>query len=114
MIPYTYGKLIHSTDFPSATVEFKDVSPDPKPVVSPNPKVATTPSQTVDENRHFEGPLIFQTDQTVAILWAKDGKAAVVYIPSDQISRMRLHGTVDGLTYVLGRQALPKPLPPIT
>lgn len=98
MIPYTYGKLIHSTDLPSATVEYKDTSPTPKS----------------DGNKHLEGPLLFQNDQTVAILWAKDGKTAVDYIPSSQVLGLRLHGTVDALTYVLGRQALPKPLPPLT
>ncbi|MGA3045972.1 MAG: hypothetical protein ABSD67_05080 [Terracidiphilus sp.] len=98
MIPYTYGKLIHSTDLPSATVEYKDTSPNPKS----------------DQNKHIEGPLLFQNDQTVAILWAKDGKTAVDYIPSPQVLGLRLHGTVDALTYVLGRQTLPKPLPPLT
>ncbi|MGA9668968.1 MAG: hypothetical protein WBQ94_07155 [Terracidiphilus sp.] len=98
MIPYTYGKLIHSTDLPSATVEYKDTSPKPKS----------------DENRHLEGPLLFQNDQTVAILWAKDGKTAVDYIPASQVLGLRLHGTVDALTFVLGRQALPKPLPPLS
>jgi hypothetical protein len=98
MIPYTYGKLIHSTDLPSATVEFKDTSPEPKS----------------GENKHLEGPLLFQNDQTVAILWAKEGKTAVIYIPTSEVLGLRLHGTVDALTFVLGRQALPKPLPPIT
>jgi hypothetical protein len=98
MIPYTYGKLIHSTDLPSATVEYKDTSPNPKS----------------EEDKHIEGPLLFQNDQTVAILWAKDGKTAVDYIPASAVLGLRLHGTVDALTYVLGRQALPKPLPPLT
>ena len=97
MLPYTYGKLIHSTDFPSATVEYKDSSPDPK-------------SNGV---KHLEGPLLFQDSQTIAILWAKEGKTAVVYIPASDVFLMRLHGTVDALTFVLGRQALPKPLPPL-
>jgi hypothetical protein len=97
MIPYTYGKLIHSTDFPSATVEYKDSSPDPKD----------------GGVRHLEGPLLFQNSQTIAILWAKEGKTAVVYIPTSDMFLMRLHGTVDALTFVLGRQALPKPLPPL-
>jgi hypothetical protein len=120
MIPYTYGKLIHSTDFPSATVAFKDASPSLEADTSPNLEPDASPSPKANDKKllggkkHLEGPLLFQTDQTIAILWAKDGKTAVVYIPSDQISGMRLHGTVDALTYVLGRQALPKPLPPIT
>lgn len=97
MLPYTYGKLIHSTDFPSATLEYKDNKPDAKD----------------DGTKHLEGPLLFQTDQTIAILWVKEGKAAVVYIPTSAVFLMRLHGTVDALTYVLGRQALPKPLPPL-
>lgn len=97
MIPYTYGKLIHSTDFPSASMEYKDSSPDAKD----------------NGIKHLEGPLLFQSDQTIAILWAKEGKTAVVYIPTSSVLLMRLHGSVDALTYVLGRQALPKPLPPL-
>jgi len=97
MLPYTYGKLIHSTDFPSATVEYKSATEDPKD----------------NDVRHLEGPLLFQSDQTIAILWAKEGKTAVVYIPASAVLLMRLHGSVDALTYVLGRQALPKPLPPL-
>jgi len=97
MLPYNYGKLIHSTDFPSATVEYKGNSEDPKD----------------NGIKHLEGPLLFQNDQTIAILWAKEGKTAVVYIPASAVLMMRLHGTVDALTFVLGRQALPKPLPPI-
>jgi len=97
MLPYSYGKLIHSTDFPSATVEYKDSSPDGKD----------------NGLKHLEGPLLFQDSQTVAILWAKEGKIAVVYIPASDVLLMRLHGSVDALTYVLGRQALPKPLPPL-
>ncbi|MGA2219220.1 MAG: hypothetical protein ABSG51_14090 [Terracidiphilus sp.] len=98
MIPYVYGKLIHSTDLPSATVEYKPASP----------------TTNGDVSKHLEGPLLFQNDQTVAILWAKDGKTAVIYIPASEVLGLRLHGTVDALTFVLGRQALPKPLPPIT
>jgi hypothetical protein len=97
MVPYTYGKLIHSTDFPSATVEYKGNSPDPKD----------------NGIKHLEGPLLFQSPQTIAILWAKEGKTAVVYIPTSAVLMMRLHGSVDALTFVLGRQALPKPLPPL-
>ncbi len=97
MVPYTYGKLIHSTDFPSATVEYKDSSVDP-----------------IDNGiKHLEGPLLFEDSQTIAILWAKEGKTAVVYIPASAVLLMRLHGSVDALTFVLGRQALPKPLPPL-
>jgi hypothetical protein len=78
-------------------VEYKDSSPDGKD----------------NGLKHLEGPLLFQDSQTVAILWAKEGKIAVVYIPASDVLLMRLHGSVDALTYVLGRQALPKPLPPL-
>jgi hypothetical protein len=97
MLPYNYGKLIHSTDFPSATVEYKGNSEDPKD----------------NGIKHLEGPLLFQNDQAIAVLWAKEGKTAVVYIPASAVLMMRLHGSVDALTFVLGRQALPKPLPPL-
>jgi hypothetical protein len=98
MIPYVYGKLIHSTDLPYATVDYK----------------LPSPTTNGDATKHLEGPLLFQNDQTVAILWVKDGKWAVVYIPTSEVLVLRLHGTVDALTLVLGRQPLPKPLPPIT
>ena len=78
-------------------MEYKDSSPDGKD----------------NGLKHLEGPLLFQDSQTVAILWAKEGKIAVVYIPASDVLLMRLHGSVDALTYVLGRQALPKPLPPL-
>jgi hypothetical protein len=97
LVPYSFGKLIHSTDFPSATVEYKGNAEDSKD----------------NGIKHLEGPLLFQNDQTIAILWAKEGKTAVVYIPASAVLMMRLHGSVDALTYVLGRQALPKPLPPL-
>jgi hypothetical protein len=88
MLPYSYGKLIHSTRYPMALVQYTEA----------DPGVATTTIAS------FRGPLIFQSDTMVQILAFKDDKPTILYIPADRLMYLHLYASQDALTYILQQQ----------
>ena len=96
MVPYSYGKLIHSTLFPTADIQYQEAKPDVSDM----------------EIKNVEAPLLFQNDKTVGILSTKDGITSVVYIPTERVMRLHLYGTEDALKVVLENEAPPAAPPP--
>jgi len=88
MLPYCYGKLIHSTSYPMALIQYTEA----------DPLAATTTIAS------FQGPLISQSDTMVQVLSFKNGLPTILYIPADRLMYLHVYASEDALTYILKQQ----------
>jgi hypothetical protein len=90
-IPYVYGKLISSTEFPLVDISYKEPAPN-----STSDKEQVWPKEV---------PLIATTEKGVSILFIQNGLAKVVQIPRDHLLYLHVREETDVLRELLEQRA---------
>jgi hypothetical protein len=92
LIPYMYGKLISSTEFPVVDISYKEPAPNS--------------NSDADKVWSDEVPLIATTDKDVSVLSIQHGIAKVIHIPRDRLLYLHVYGKKDVLEELLEQRAL--------
>lgn len=89
-IPYMYGKLISSTEFPVADISYREPPRNSK----------------LDKISSVEVPLIAAGDKDISVLSIDAGVAKVVQIPRDHLFYLHIYSKMDILRTLLEQRAL--------